>query len=41
MTKVDGATMNYALEARSPFLEHRVWDFAASLPFGLRLHGGR
>jgi asparagine synthase (glutamine-hydrolysing) len=40
MTKVDGATMNYALEARSPFLDHALWDFAARLPLSLRLRGG-
>jgi asparagine synthase (glutamine-hydrolysing) len=39
MTKVDGGTMHYGLEARSPFLDHRLWEFAASLPFDLRLHG--
>ncbi len=40
MTKVDGASMHYALEARSPFLDHRLWEFAAALPFRVRLHGG-
>jgi asparagine synthase (glutamine-hydrolysing) len=40
MTKVDGATMNFALEARSPFLDHTLWDFAAALPPALRLRGG-
>ncbi len=40
MTKVDGATMNSALEARSPFLDHKLWDFAARLPLRLRLRGG-
>lgn len=40
MTKVDGASMYYGIEARSPFLDHRLWEFAASLPFGVRLHGG-
>ncbi len=41
LTKVDGATMHYALEARSPFLDQELWEFAASLPLDLRLHGGR
>ena len=41
MTKVDGATMYHALEARAPFLDHTLWDFAAPLPFKVRLHGGR
>ena len=40
MTKVDGATMRYALEARSPLLDQALWEFAASLPFSIRLHGG-
>jgi asparagine synthase (glutamine-hydrolysing) len=41
MTKVDGATMHYALEARSPFLDQEIWEFAAALPFGVRLRGGQ
>ncbi len=40
MTKVDGGTMRYAVEARSPFLDHQLWEFAGQLPFGLRLHNG-
>ncbi len=40
MTKVDGGAMRYALEARSPLLDHTVWEFAARLPFPLRLRGG-
>jgi len=40
MTKVDGATMHHALEARAPFLDHTLWDFAAPLPFSVRLRGG-
>jgi asparagine synthase (glutamine-hydrolysing) len=41
MTKVDGATMHYGLEARSPFLDQVLWEFASSLPFDLRLRRGR
>jgi asparagine synthase (glutamine-hydrolysing) len=41
MTKVDGATMHFGLEARSPFLDHYLWEYASSLPFELRLHNGR
>jgi asparagine synthase (glutamine-hydrolysing) len=41
MTKVDGATMFHALEARSPFLDQDLWEFAASLPFELRLRNGQ
>jgi asparagine synthase (glutamine-hydrolysing) len=32
--------MHYALEARSPFLDHKLWEFAAALPPQLRLRGG-
>jgi asparagine synthase (glutamine-hydrolysing) len=41
LTKVDGATMSQALEARSPFLDQDLWEFASSLPLSLRLNGGR
>ena len=37
MTKVDGATMFYGLEARAPFLDQDLWEFAAALPFELRM----
>ncbi|HEX8745677.1 MAG TPA: asparagine synthase (glutamine-hydrolyzing) [Pyrinomonadaceae bacterium] len=40
MTKVDGATMYHALEARSPFLDQELWEFAARLPFEIRLKRG-
>jgi asparagine synthase (glutamine-hydrolysing) len=41
LTKVDGATMHHALEARSPFLDQNLWEFASALPFDLRLRGGK
>jgi asparagine synthase (glutamine-hydrolysing) len=41
MTKVDAATMYYGLEARSPFLDQSLWEFASSLPFDLRLYRGQ
>lgn len=41
MTKVDGATMFHSLEARSPFLDQDLWEFASSLSFELRLHGAQ
>ncbi len=41
LTKVDGGAMYHALEARSPFLDQEVWAFAASLPYDIRLRGGR
>lgn len=37
MTKVDGATMYFGLEARAPFLDQDLWTFVASLPPELRL----
>ena len=40
MTKVDGGTMRHALEARSPFLDQDLWEFAATLPVEMRLRGG-
>lgn len=40
MTKVDGGAMRYAVEARSPFLDHVLWEFAATLPYALRLRNG-
>jgi len=40
LTKVDGATMFCGLEARSPFLDQDLWDFASSLPYHIRLRGG-
>jgi asparagine synthase (glutamine-hydrolysing) len=40
MTKVDGAAMYNGVEARSPLLDQKIWEFAASLPFELRLRRG-
>ncbi len=40
MPKVDGATMHYALEARAPFLDQKMWEFAATLSPEVRLQGG-
>lgn len=37
LVKVDIATMAVSLEARSPFLDHHVIEFAASLPQDLKL----
>jgi len=40
LVKVDGSTMQFALEARAPFLDHVLWQHAASLPFDVRLRNG-
>lgn len=40
LTKVDGATMYFGLEARSPFFDQELWEYAAALPVEIRLRGG-
>lgn len=40
LPKVDGATMFHGLEARSPFLDQKIWEFASRLPYQIRLKGG-
>jgi len=39
LVKVDRATMAHALEARAPFLDYRLVEFAASLPVDLKMKG--
>lgn len=39
LVKVDIASMAVSLEARSPFLDHKVIEFAASLPENLKMKG--
>jgi asparagine synthase (glutamine-hydrolysing) len=39
LVKIDVATMAHSLEARSPMLDHRFMQLAASLPDGLKVDG--
>jgi asparagine synthase (glutamine-hydrolysing) len=41
MTKVDIASMAHGLEVRAPFLDHRLVEFAASLPARLKYRRGK
>ena len=39
LVKVDIASMAHSLEVRSPFMDHRISEFAASLPLEFKQHG--
>ena len=41
LVKMDIASMAHSLEARSPFLDHELMEFAARIPAHLKLHKGR
>lgn len=41
LVKVDRASMHHSLEVRVPLLDHRVVEFAASLPLHLKMAGGK
>jgi len=40
LVKVDRATMNYALECRTPFLDYRVVEFALNVTENLKMSNG-
>lgn len=41
LCKVDRAAMAVSLETRVPFLDHRVAEIAAHIPFGMKVRGGK
>ncbi len=41
LTKVDIASMTFALEVRCPLLDHEVVDLAAAMPIEWKMRGGR
>lgn len=41
LVKMDIASMAHSLEARSPFLDHELMEFAARMPAHLKLHNGK
>ena len=41
LTKVDRTTMAHSIEARPPLIDHRLIEFAATIPSRFRLHNGQ
>ena len=41
LIKADRCSMAASLEARAPFLDHQLAEYAAAIPFNLKLHGAR
>ena len=41
LIKADRCSMQASLEARAPFLDHQLAEFAATIPFNLKLKGSR
>ncbi|MFZ3216033.1 MAG: asparagine synthase (glutamine-hydrolyzing) [Candidatus Acidiferrales bacterium] len=41
LTKVDRISMAHSVEVRPPFLDHRIVEFAATLPASLKIRGSR